>query len=67
MLKIEDGINAIHIELAAYSLNIPDVKTANAKKIEIHIVNRKNNADKASMRTCNNNNNNRSLIIILHR
>jgi hypothetical protein len=66
MLKIEDGINAIHIELAAYSLNIPDVKTANAKKIEIHIVNRKNNADKASMRTCNNNNN-RSLIIILHR
>jgi hypothetical protein len=66
MLKIEDGINAIHIELAAYSLNIPDVKTANTKKIEIHIVNRKNNADKASMRTCNNNNN-RSLIIILHR
>lgn len=66
MLKIEDGINAIHREFAAYSLNIPDVKTANTKKIEIHIVNRKNNADKASMRTCNNNNN-RSLIIILHR
>ena len=64
MLKIEDGINAIHIEFAAYSLNIPDVKTANTKKIEIHIVKRKNNADKASMRTCNNNN--RSLIIILH-
>jgi hypothetical protein len=64
MLKIEDGINAIHIELAAYSLNIPEVKTANTKKIEIHIVNRKNNADKASMRICNNN---RSLIIILHR
>jgi hypothetical protein len=65
MLKIEDGINAIHIEFAAYSLNIPDVKTANTKKIEIHIVKRKNNADKASMRTCKNKN--RSLIAILHR
>lgn len=66
MLKIEDGINAIHIEFSAYSLNIPAVKTANTKKIEIHIVNRKNNAAKTSMRTCNNNND-RSLIIILHR
>ena len=66
MLKIEDGINAIHIELAACSLNIPEVKTANTKKIEIDIVNRKNNAAKTSMRACNNNND-RSLIIILHR
>jgi len=65
MLKIDDGINAIHIEFVAYSLNIPDVKTANTKKIEIQIVNRKNNAAKASMKTCSNNN--RSLIAILHR
>ena len=65
MLKIEDGINAIHIEFAAYSLNIPNVKTANTKKIEIHIVNRKNNAAKVSIRTFSNNN--RSLIAILHR
>lgn len=61
---IEGGINAIHIEFAAYSLNT-DVKTTNIKKIETLIVNKKNNAANTTMRI-GNNNTNRSLIVILH-
>lgn len=65
MVRIEGGISANHIEFAAYSLgNIPDVKAANSKKIEINNVNKKNNADNTSIRRSNNN---RSLITILHR
>jgi hypothetical protein len=61
---IEGGINAIHIEFAAYSLNIPDVKTTNVKKIDTLIVNKKNNAVNTTVRIGNNTN--RSLIVILH-
>src|SRR5690242_18127574 len=63
-VRIEGGISANHIEFAAYSLNIPDVKAANSKKIEINNVNKKNNADNTSIKRSNNN---RSLITILHR
>jgi hypothetical protein len=61
---IEGGINAIHIEFAAYSLNIPDVKTTNIKKIDTLIVNKKNNAVNTTVRIGNNTN--RFLIVILH-
>lgn len=54
---IDGAIRAIHIEFEAYSLNISEAKSNIVRKIEIPMLNKKNDAANINIRTCNNINN----------